>query len=289
VTTREEILAAAKRADHLPPFPDVILRLEKELSRPDVSINKLVQLLEQDMTLVAQLLRVANSAFYASKSRITTVREAAVRLGMRELQRIVFTAAFIGRYRGLGGRRAERFWAHSLAVAMAARAVCKFCKHPVSSEANEAAYAAGLLHDLGALALMHWFEAEFEETIAATREQGTTSSESEFTRWGIEHGEVGGILAERWKLPRPIQQAVRFHHSPWLAEPLDRTVVRLVHIADFVCSNQGFGRDDTSLPTWFDSDAWDSLGLSIDDSQSIMAEVHKDGDNSVVLAKVLTS
>ena len=137
--TRKEILVAVERANQLPPFPDVVIRLEKEISRPDASINKLVSLLEQDMTLVAQLLRVANSAYYASKSKITSVREAALRLGMRELQRIVYTAAFVGRYRQVGGDSAERFWGHSLAVAMASRAVCRFCKQAVPSEASESA------------------------------------------------------------------------------------------------------------------------------------------------------
>jgi HD-like signal output (HDOD) protein len=289
VITRKDVLTALESADQLPPFPDVVIRVEKELSRPDASINKLVGLLEQDMTLVAQLIRVANSAFHASKSRITTVREAALRLGMRELRRIVYTAAFVGRYRNTGGARSERFWCHSLAVAMASRAVCKFCKQPISPEAHEAAYVAGLLHDLGALALLHWFEAECAETVVATREQGGTTSECEFARWGIDHAEVGGLLAKRWQLPRLIQQGIRYHHQPWLADPADRTVVRLVHIADFVCSNQGFSRDETGLPNWFDSDAWDSLGLSLDDSQSIIDEVRTDGENSVVLAKALTS
>jgi HD-like signal output (HDOD) protein len=241
------------------------------------------------MTLVAQLLRVANSAYYASKSKITSVREAALRLGMRELQRIVYTAAFVGRYRQVGGASAERFWGHALAVAMASRAVCRFCKQPVPQDASESAYVAGLLHDLGALALMHWFSAEFAEVIASTREQGETTSECEFKRWGIDHCEVGALLAQRWKLPRPIHEAIRHHHQPWLADPLYRTVVRLVHIGDFICNNQGFGRDEIGLPTWFDSEAWDSLGLSIDDSQAIIEQVRADGEKSVVLANVLTT
>jgi HD-like signal output (HDOD) protein len=288
VITRKEILAAIEGADQLPPFPDVVIRVEQELSKPDASINKLVTLLEQDMTLVAQLLRVANSAFYGGKTRITSIRDAAVRLGVGELQRIVCAAACVGRYRQVGGMNAERFWGHSLAVAMAARAVCRFCKQPVSQETHEAAYVAGLLHDLGALALMHWFAAEFAETVAATREQGGSTSECELARWGIDHGEVGGLLAERWNLPQLIQHAITYHHQPWLVAPSSRPVVRLVHIADFICTNQGFGREETGLPTWFDAEAWDALGLSIDDSQAIIAQVRADGEKSVVLARVLT-
>ena len=287
--TRKEILAALEGADQLPPFPDVVTRVEQELFRPDTSINRLVALLEQDMTLVAQLLRVANSAYYGSRTRITSVKGAAIRLGLRELQRIVYTAAFVGKCRQVGGTSAERFWGHSLAVGMAARAVCRFCKHPVTQETLEAAYVAGLLHDLGALALMHWFAEEFAETVVATRERGGTTSECEIARWGIDHGEVGGLLAERWHLPELVQLAIMYHHQPWLVDPRGRPVVRLVHIADFICNNQDFGRDETGLPSWFDAEAWDSLGLSIDDSQAIIAQVRIDGEQSVVMAKVLTS
>ena len=287
--TRKEILAALEETDQLPPFPDVVLHVEKELSRLDASIDRLVALLEQDMTLVAQMLRVANSAYYGGRTRIMSVRDAAIRLGLRELQRIVYTAAFVGRYRQVGGASAERFWGHSLAVGMAARAVCRFCKRPVSHEILDAAYVAGLLHDLGALALMHWFAEEFAETVAATREHGGTTSECELARWGMDHGEVGGLLAERWNLPELVRLAITYHHQPWLVDPRGRPVVRLVHIADFICTNQGFGRDETGLPSWFDAEAWDSLGLSIDDSQAIIAQVRVDGEQSVVMAKVLIS
>lgn len=109
---RKDILAALEGADQLPPFPDVLIRLERELSQPDVSVLRLASLLEEDVALVAQLLRVANSAYYGGRTRITSVADAAIRLGMQELRSIVYTAAVIGRYRPVGRVNMPLFWGH---------------------------------------------------------------------------------------------------------------------------------------------------------------------------------
>lgn len=284
---RKDILAALEGADQLPPFPDVLIRLERELSQPDVSVLRLASLLEEDVALVAQLLRVANSAYYGGRTRITSVADAAIRLGMQELRSIVYTAAVIGRYRPVGRVNMPLFWGHSLAVGMAAGAVCRSCKVRVPKEVYEAAYVAGLLHDLGAIALTQWFPEESFAAHVAIREHGGTASAYELEMWGIEHGEVGGLLAERWSIPVSIQQAIMHHHQPWLVGPEHRTLVRVIHIADFICNNLGFGRDESVFPNWFDPEAWDALGLSIEDSQSIISQVRAAADKSIVLTKVL--
>lgn len=286
---RSDIITAARSAKDLPPFPDVVIRLEKEMSRPDVSIERMVALLEQDVSLVAQLIRVVNSAYYAGKSQITTVRDAAVRLGMQELRRIIYAAAVVGRYRKFANDGAERFWAHSLAVAMASRAICKFCRVRIPSETIESAYVAGLLHDLGALVLLHAFPDDCTIIAGTVHDSGGTISDAELRAWGIDHGEVGSLLAQAWGLPLGVQLAIGHHHQPWLVEADQRPLVRLVHIADFVCTNQGYGRDESGFPVWFDAESWDCLGLSLDDSQKIIDQVRIESDKSVVLARTLTT
>lgn len=284
---RNDILAALERADQLPPFPEVVIRLERELSNPDVSLDRIVRLLEKDVALVAQLMRVANSAYYSGISRLSSVKDAAIRLGTQELRRIVYSATVIGRYRQLCHVDADRFWSHSLTVAMTARVVSEFSKRPIPRAVQEASYVAGLLHDLGAIALMHWFPKEYAETTIDVREHGGTASEYELTHWGMEHGEVGGLLAESWHLPMGVQQAIACHHQPWLAGPSERELVYLVHIADFICTNQGYGRDDYGFPRWFDPNAWDSLGLSLDEASAIIQKVRAQAEKSSVLVKVL--
>jgi HD-like signal output (HDOD) protein len=286
---RDQILQALERAHQLPSFPEVVVRLERELSRPDASVQKVVPLLQEDAILVAQVLRVANSVFNAGKSPIVSIEQAAVRLGLRELRRVVYAGAVIQRWRTMGSVNPERFWSHSLAVGLAGRAVSSLSANRGPEAQLESVYVAGLLHDLGAMVVMHLFPEEYSKILAILSERGGTASEHELVLWGIDHGEVGGILAARWALPQAIQEAIQFHHQPWLAGPEQRDLVRLVHIADFVCNNQGLGRDGSGFPNWFDAASWDALGLSLDQSEAIIGRVRAEGDNSVVLAKALVT
>lgn len=286
---RDDILKVLGQADRLPPFPDVVTRLETELSSPNVSNRRISSLLAQDAVLVSKLLRVANSAYYVGNQNIASVDDAIVRLGFRELRRLVYSASIIGRYQKLGKGVMPRFWEHSLSVALASRAMCDFCKQPVAVDVQEAAYVAGLLHDLGAIVLMHWFPEDYRHVVAGLRAEGGLASDHESKLFGIEHGEVGGILAAQWALPPGIQQAIMCHHQPWRAVDEQRSLVRLVHIADFICNNQGYGREEFGSPHWFDPEAWDFLGLGIDDIQAIIGRVRAEANRSIIMAKALVS
>jgi HD-like signal output (HDOD) protein len=284
---RDRVIKALQKVEKLPAFPEIVLRVERELSQPDASIRKLVVLLQQDAGLVANVLRAANSAYYAGNAKIASVEQAAVRLGLRQVRQIISASAVVTKYRNIAKAHSMRFWGHSLAVAMTARALLNLCQQAIPTDDQESLFVAGLLHDLGLLALLHLFPAEYETLLAQQHEQGGDSSSLETAAWGVEHGEAGAILVSRWALPPPVEQAIRFHHKPWLAGPEHRAAVQLVHIADFVCNNQGFNRDDAEFPNWFDPQAWDSLGLSMDQCSVIVERVRAEGERSVVLTKAL--
>ncbi len=283
--TRENILKAAKKVSDLPSFPDVVVRLEHELGKHMPSLREVARIVEQDPMLSAQFLRVANSAYYSRVKATTSIAGAVNRLGFIEARKLAIATALIDRYKQHGGERPDLFWGHSLAVALATRAVSSFSTKELSEETMESSFAAGLLHDLGILVLLHIFPKEYEELTQEIRNQGGIASDIERSNWGVDHGEVGEVLAKQWKLPDAICQVIRYHHQPWLADPEHRTLVQLVHLSNFICNNQGFGRREAGFPDSFDHAAWDSLGLSLEQVPEITEKVSEEGERSTLFVK----
>lgn len=287
--SRTDIENAIRSAQGLPCFPTVVLELERELARPDCSLLRLRQIIEQDPGLVAKTLQLVNSALYAPRSGVRTaaIGEALVRLGMTELKRLAVATAILEKFRGFGGVDEPRFWVHSLSVALASRAVATLAGTSVSEEVRDIAFTAGLLHDLGALLLHHFFPEACEALTAQLEQRGGSVYDLERELWALDHGEAGAMLAEQWSLPTPMIEVLRFHHSPWQSSSRHRTLVQLVHIADFVCTNQGYGRREGGFPDCFDHGAWDALGLSFERIPQIIEAVRQQGEASMVFAGAL--
>ncbi|MCP4677217.1 MAG: HDOD domain-containing protein [Deltaproteobacteria bacterium] len=278
--SRDKILAAVKKADSLPSVPDLIMQLEKELRKPHPSIAEVTKIIEQDPSLSANLLRITNSAFYRRTRETTTVRQAMMRLGFEEVRRMATAAVLVDGYKGFAGGNPKLYWGHCMAVSLACRAVAEFCTHEFSKDDIELVFTAGLLHDLGVLALYHLFPKEYAELMQTVLEKGGIAHDAEVNAWDIDHGEVGEVLTRRWKLPEPICQVARFHHRPWLCADEHRSLIWLVHISNFICNNQGYGRKESGFPDAFDHGAWDALGLSLNQVPEIIEKVQEEGERS---------
>ncbi len=278
--TRDQILEAVHKTAGLPSFPEVVLKLEKELAKGQPSVSKASNIVSSDPALSARFLQVANSAFYTRGKKTVSINQAVARLGLIETKRLAVATAMVGRYRGLGGGDANQFWTHCLAVGFSTQTVESMAIDDPDAEKVESAFSAGLIHDIGILALFHLFPEEYKQLNQVVQEHGGTTYEMELQKWQIDHGEVGEILARQWELPEPICQVVRHHHSPWNAEPQFRRLAQIVHISDFICHNQGFSRLESGFPDSFDHSAWESLGLSLDQVPEIIDQVRKQGEQS---------
>ena len=280
--TRERIIEAVKRTRNLPSVPDLVLRLEEELRKSHPSVNEITYIIEQDPSLSLRILSVANSAFYRRGKEATSVRQAMVRLGFMEIRRLAVAAVLIDSYKDFSGSSPQLFWGHSLAVAFATRIIAEFCQTRIDPQLVESSFTIGLLHDLGVLVLQMLYPKEYQVLVDDLLAEGGDISDREISAWDIDHGEVGGVLMQRWELPVAMCEAVQYHHYPYRCSGPSKVMAQLVHLADFVCSNQGFGRRTQVLPVSFDETAWDALGLSLDRTQEIIEKVREEGERSQV-------
>jgi putative nucleotidyltransferase with HDIG domain len=283
--TRDQIIETVGRQKSLPSIPDLVVRLEQELRKKEPSVSEVSRLIEQDPALSLRILSVANSAFYNRGKETSSVRQAMMRLGFSEIRRLAVAAMVVENYKDYCGGSPALFWGHSLAVAFATRAVATFCKAVLAPETVESAFTCGLLHDLGVMAFGQLYPAEYQALFVRLMRDGGGISELEMRTFGIDHGEVGAILMRGWELPETMCNVVAYHHSPWANHDADSTemaLTQLVHMADFICNNQGYGRRRQILPSAFDESAWESLGLSLEDVPEIIERVKVEGERSDV-------
>lgn len=275
--SRQVILEAVDHTDHLPPLPRVVSEIERELARDDPAPARVARIIEQDPALCAGVLRLANSALYARRTPVTDVVQAIGRLGLGETQRVVTAASVMGAWREVPGVDLERFWWHSVAVGLVSMQFARRVRAVLPRESTDSAFLAGLLHDIGALIVAQAFPEHTAELHREPLAEGESLADRELRVWGVDHGEIGATLAAGWNLPPVLREAMSFHHQPWLAAPDVTSLVQLVHVADFFCTNQGFGRRVDGCPGWLDRGAWDGLGLDLADVFPGLEEVQDRG------------
>ncbi len=209
------------RIDELPPLPAVAARVMGMADEERTSAMDLAQVLATDQALTAKLIRISNSAYYGFARRVSTVREAVVMLGFKQVRQVAVGASLMSTFkqqqRPDDPFNIDLFWGHSVAVAVTAEALTK--KTRVARP--EDGFTAGILHDIGRLVLRQTMPDEFYEAVRMACNTGMPLHLAEIKLTGYAHDDVGGALGERWKFPPHLIDAVRCHHDERLTPEND--------------------------------------------------------------------
>jgi putative nucleotidyltransferase with HDIG domain len=213
--------ALLDRIDDLPPLPAVAARVMGMADDERTSALDLAQVLATDQALTAKLIRISNSAYYGFARRVSTVREAVVMLGFKQVRQVAVSAslmsAFKSQQRPDDPFNIDLFWGHSVAVAVASEALTK--KTRVARP--EDGFTAGILHDIGRLVLRQTMPDAFQEAVRVACETGIPLHLAEIELTGHGHDDIGRALGERWKFPPHLVDAVRCHHDERLTPEND--------------------------------------------------------------------
>lgn len=251
---------AVERIKKLPTLSVTTGRLATLIKDETSGAADFEKVIRPDLALTANLLRMANSAYFGLRCRAESVRQAITLLGLKRVFEAAASAAFAPVIpRQLPGYEmdAASFWLHGAAVAVLAErlAVELRCGTP------DLLFTSGLLHDVGKL-VVGAFVAEERGTILRRVREGQTFIGAEKEVLGLTHAELGARVAEAWNLPPAVAWAARWHHEPAAAPPeVDRNLVALVHAADALAHQLGFGADAGELAREVDPEAGVRLGL----------------------------
>jgi putative nucleotidyltransferase with HDIG domain len=272
---REKILKRLDSISTLPSLPDVVVELLKMLGNDDYSIKELMELICQDPSLTARVLKLANSAQYGRSKEIDSLNQALVVLGAREIQHLVTTISVMRCFEDISTSTLisqDHFWAHSLCTAeMSARIAGIFKLH-----FNGADFTAGLLHDVGKIVLDQHFHKEFVDCTQLAEQRGLPLFEAEQFILGTNHAEIGAILATGWGLPENLCETI-LHHHEFESKDEHCKLVACVRLANHLVKDVAVGAQKEANHWDLDMDiAWSVLTDNIPrDQAGIIEEARK--------------
>jgi putative nucleotidyltransferase with HDIG domain len=240
----------------LPTLPAIVMEMLNSLDQEEVDINVLAQKVTQDLALTAKTLRYANSPFYSTLIKVTTIQQAISLLGLETVRQMVLSAALSGCFpeNNCRGFDHKAFWRHSNAVAFVSKLIARRMNFN-----EDVAFTSGLLHDIGLLALVSLYPREFEQVIAYRKETLATQFEAERKIIGIDHAAVGEALAQEWNFSEVMKLAIAGHHNP--DRPGIGFLASIIHVADGVSHmlSRSTGSEEQAISVSVVS--WNSLNL----------------------------
>lgn len=227
------------RISALPSIPDVYQALERELSNPNASMEKIGKIVEMDISISAKILQLVNSAFFGLREHVSSPAQAANLIGVKILRALVLSSHVFSEWKSkaIPGFSIQSLWDHSLGVASRAQKIG--AKEKLESVAKEDIYVSGLFHDIGKLVIAANLPDSCTQISEVCRKDGLSLVDGETRILGVSHAEVGAYLLAVWGFPDSIVNCCAYHHSPerYVPRPGDKKVptvepLAIIHAAD---------------------------------------------------------
>jgi putative nucleotidyltransferase with HDIG domain len=241
-----------------PGMPGTAVKLLELIDDSAMRVSQIEGILRQDPGLTANVLRLANSAFFGIPSKVGSIRQAVILLGLKRLIQMVIAAcvsAIMDKSVPGYDLPPGELWRHSIAASVAAEGLVKVLK----VEAAEEIFTAALLHDVGKLVLGDFVKEEFKQIETAVS-QGISFEMAEKIVLGTNHADVGARILTKWLLPPEIVNAVQFHHAPEDSERIS-SMLDIVHVANFISMMIGIGIGRDGLQHEPSAEVTERLGL----------------------------
>jgi HD-like signal output (HDOD) protein/signal transduction histidine kinase len=214
----------------LPAMPQILIKLIEHLQADDLGMPELAALIAKDAGMTSKILAVANSSAYHRAERGVGLEHSLVALGTDMIKTLVISESVFQTFNNFphsGSTDLRAFWKNSLTAAVIARDLARRMEYAQLEEA----YLAGLLHNVGRLALLATAPKEYAFNFTARDDEDLCAVEQRTLQ--ITHSEAGAWLVERWHLDSFLADSVLYHHEPSArlesAHPLIR-IVRLAHL-----------------------------------------------------------
>lgn len=221
-----------QEVDSLPRFPENIVSLQKTLADPDAEIASIARQVSTDPALTAELLKLVNSAQFMLRKKVDNLVEAVKYVGLRGLRNLLYLQ---GAQEILGNESTEtkHLWDHSYRAAFYAYNLARNLNP--KKEMLDDVYVGGILHDMGKIIFSSVHPELINKINDFCRDRGIEPEIFEDLAAGLNHSEIGAMIAEKWNFPDALVNAIKYHHTPASAPPEHREVVYAVYLANAIC------------------------------------------------------
>ncbi len=231
-----------KKVKDLPTISTVAMQINDELKKESLTAKSLAALINQDPSLTAKILKLANSAYYGLVKQVTTMEKAVTVLGLNTIQSMALTVSVYKVFKeGEGTFDFQGLWLHSLGSGVAAKNLLLNGR----SDLAEQAFVCGIIHDVGKIAIADKLPEEMEEMLGLIAKNGLSQKEAETEALGFSHQKIGGRMAMNWNFPDSYVFAVKSHHNNFPLkeqdEPDDTILGQAVLVGNKIAKSLGFG------------------------------------------------
>ncbi|HVW01312.1 MAG TPA: HDOD domain-containing protein [Planctomycetaceae bacterium] len=265
-------------------LPQVAVRILDIVNNPETSVTDLRSVVEGDPALTIRLLRTVNSAAYGLRTQVDSIHRAIALLGFSAVKNLAITASVAQMFKSdqvINTYSRPGLWKHMIAVGVSARLIASRSGLPQFDEA----YMCGLLHDVGFVLLDQHAHDEFVTVVTKLTAEVPTH-EVERSTLQLDHAQVGAVIAERWKFPKSVVESIRNHHQSARGDAEHQQLVRVVEVANFLCSKKGFssmGIHNTPTPA---PEVFSALSIGREDLKVLWQDLDKELQHIDELAKI---
>ncbi len=225
------------RIGELSSLPTLAMQIFEIASDPNSDAEELLRLVEQDPVLATRLVRTANSALYGLRRKVNDLLSCIMLLGFKEVRNLsltIFVANLFRESDGYGTYSRLELWNHSVCTGAVARYLCKRARRGPAEDA----YLGGLLHDIGLILFDQYMHSRFCQIIDGIAQQ-QSPRELELQALGFTHCDLGASVAQKWRFPESLCDAIRYHHTPELYTGEEKELVYSISLANFICHLKG--------------------------------------------------
>jgi putative nucleotidyltransferase with HDIG domain len=216
----------------LPQFPENILLVQKLIADPKSDMVGIARQISMDPALTADMLKIVNSAQYMLAKKVDNISEAVKLVGIRGIKNLLYS---YGTQKLLGDDTSEKkqLWEHSYKTAFYAYNLIKNFKR--DHNLLDDAYVGGILHDMGKIIFSSVHPDLLNKIREFCTEKNMPASTFEDLSAGMNHSEIGALIAEKWNFPEGLVAAIRYHHDPAQAPDEHRALIQTVYLANMFC------------------------------------------------------
>lgn len=208
---RSDFERAVEKVDSIQTMPVVAQRLTQLTADPDFNMDTLFGLVKSDPVIAAKVLKIASSSVYGTRPA-SNLRSALIRIGMRDLRKLVMAAAIIG---GKASKFTTALWSYSLKVASISESIAQL----VQAKDLDDPFLCGLLHDFGTIIMNQEIGKPYRVALGEPCQNSQSAIEQ--GNYGFDHCDLGVMVAQQWKLFDALEHVMQHHHRPLVVKELD--------------------------------------------------------------------
>ena len=206
-----------RKLKNLPTLPLVVDNLTQVVNNPKSCSKDLSDIITKDPSLSARVLKIVNSSFYGFSQKIPTVARAVVILGYSCVKNLALSSTIFNFLAEKVDSKAfdiNSLWDHSLRCAACARLLAS----KTLPQNSEDTFSSGLMHDIGKVIFVEHFIDQYQQALSKASDDTIPICVAERQVLGIDHAELGYMLADKWNFHMLQANSIRFHHRPLAAQ-----------------------------------------------------------------------